>query len=152
GSIFGLLTTVILSPFASLQADAAKAKDKEPRYDADLFNKDKEVFFVNAEFLYWIVNEGAVDYAVKMNKPAWSSTQNTFAVGNYRNAHFDWSPGLRVNFGYFRALNYWDVFLQYTYLPSSGTRTAHAPHSSDKFLNGTWIQPDLDTGVPPAPL
>ena len=139
----------------TLNADAPEAKassDGKPPYDADLFNKDKSVYFANAEFLYWLANEGAVDYAVKMKKPAWSSTASTFAVGNYRNAQFDWSPGFRVNFGYFRAPHFWDVYLQYTYVPSSGVKTAHAPSASNEFLNGTWIQPDLDTGAPPAPL
>lgn len=36
-------------------------------YDADLFNKDKRVFFASGEFLYWLVNESALQYAVKMN-------------------------------------------------------------------------------------
>ena len=128
------------------------SSSQEEAYDADLFNRDKSVYFVNAEFLYWLVNEGAVDYAVKMNKRAWSTTQNTFAIGNYQNAHFDWSPGFRVNVGYFRAPHFWDAFLQYTYLPASGSRTAHAPHKSNEFLNGTWIQPDLGSGNPSAPL
>ncbi len=153
--VLGLLSAGVFFSSHLLHADMTKSQtsaDEEPPYDADLFNKDKSVFFVNAEFLYWIVNEGAVDYAVKMNKPAWSTTQDTFAIGNYQNAHFEWSPGFRVNFGYFRAPHFWDVFLQYTYVPSSGRRTAHAPHSSGEFLNGTWIQPDVGSGTPPAPL
>lgn len=118
------------------------AKDPpELPYDADLFNKDKSVFFVNAEFLYWLVNEGAVDYAIKMDEQAWSSTEVGFALGNYHNAHFDWSPGFRINFGHFNAPHYWDVLIQYTYVPSSGSRDVHAPKGSGKYLNGTWAQP-----------
>lgn len=155
GSFFSLVSAGVFCSSHLLHADAPQVQPpagEKPAYDADLFNKDKSVYFVNAEFLYWIVNEGAADYAVKMKKPAWSKTEDTFAVGNYRSAHFDWSPGFRINFGYFRAPHYWDIFLQYTYLPSSGRRTSHAPSSPDKFLNGTWAQPDLNTGIPLAPL
>jgi len=127
----------------------AQAKPKAEAYDSDLFNKDKPVWFANAEFLYWLVNEGALDYAVSMNQ----STQlsNTCAIGNYKNARFDWSPGLRVSIGYFRAPNYWDAFLQYAYLPGTGTNTSHAPKDANRYLNGTWIEPEIST-VSPAPL
>ncbi len=124
----------------------------KPAFDCNLFNKDKSVFFVNAEFLYWLVNEGAVDYAVKMDQPAWSSTRGTHAVGNYENAHYEWAPGFRVNFGHFNAPHFWDVVAQYTYVPANGSRHAHAPKKSGEFLNGTWTQPDVGTGTPPAPL
>src|SRR5579863_2862199 len=42
-------------------------------YDCDLFSKDKKVLFVNLEFLWWTVNEGALDYAIKMKNPAWGT-------------------------------------------------------------------------------
>lgn len=151
GSVLGLISA---GACCLLHAEAQKvdSPSEQEAYDADLFNKDKSVFFVNGEFLYWLVNEGAVDYAVKMNKPAWSTTQNTFAVGNYQNAEFDWAPGFRVNFGYFRAPHFWDVFLQYTYVPASGSKSVHAPKKGNEFLNGTWIQPDLGAEGPSAPL
>jgi Legionella pneumophila major outer membrane protein precursor len=146
-----LLSMTVMGSSHALYADASNSSSDTVPYDADLFRKDTSVYFVNAEFLYWIVNEGAVDYAVKMNKQPWSKTQDTYAIGNYHNAHFDWSPGFRVNFGHFNAPHYWDVFLQYTYVPSSGSRRTHAPHREDEFLNGTWIQPDV-FGNPPLPL
>lgn len=121
-------------------------------YDADLFSKDKKGPFFNVEFLYWLVNEGGLDYAVKMDQPAWSTEQQTCAIGNYQNGKFDWSPGIRVSVGYFNAPHYWDMFAQYTYLPSSGRNHTHAPEKNEEFLNGTWIQPDVDTNSPPFPL
>ncbi len=154
-----LFTSSVLGLFCmgglhSLQADApssATTSQKEP-YDADLFNKDKKVYFINAEFLYWLVNEGAVDYAVKMNQDAWSTTQNTYAIGNYQNATFDWTPGFRINFGYFNAPHYWDCFLQYTYVPASGNNHVSAPDEGGEYLNGTWAQPDVNSAVVPTPL
>lgn len=121
-------------------------------YDADLFNKDKSVYFVEAEFLYWLANNGCVDYAVKMDEPAWSDTLPTGAIGNYHSAQFDWSPGFRVSFGHFNAPHYWDVTAQYTYVPASGAKHVRAPKESDAFLNGTWTQPSVGTGTPPPPL
>ncbi len=144
GSILGILSAGTCSLHAA--SGSSQSSSEQEAYDANLFNKDKSVFFVNAEFLYWLVNEGAVDYAVKMDKKPWSTTANTSAIGNYQNAHFDWTPGLRASFGYFRAPHYWDVFLQYTFVPATGTRTAHAPKESGEFLNGTFLQPELGIG------
>lgn len=114
-------------------------------YDGDLFNKDKTVWFFNAEFLYWLANESALDYAISMNRPVGS--ENTAAIGNYKKANFGWSPGFRVNFGHFNAPHYWDVFGQYTYVPCFGRDHANAPKAAGQFLNGTWIEPDV--GQPP---
>ena len=115
-------------------------------YDCDLFSKDKKVLFFNLEFLWWTVNEGALDYAIKMKNPAWGTP--TDAVGHYKRAEFNWGPGARFNFGYFNAPHYWDAQVQYTYFFSAGSETAKAPHSSTLFLNGTWPQPD-PTGATP---
>ncbi len=115
-------------------------------YDCDLFSKDRKVLFFNLEFLYWTVNEGALDYAIKMKKPAWGTP--TDAVGHYKRAEFNWDPGVRFNFGYFNAPHYWDAQVQYTYFYSAGNETAKAPHESTLFLNGTWPQPD-PTGATP---
>lgn len=114
---------------------------KPQAYDADLFNKGKEVYFVNAEFLYWIVNEGALDYALRMEHPT-SGGMNLFANGELERAKYDWAPGFRVNVGWFYAPHYWDAYLQYTYLRSHGSDEVHAPGGSGKFLNGTFPQPD----------
>lgn len=121
-------------------------------YDQDLFRKDKSVYFITAEYLCWHPNEGALDYAIKMDDPTWSTTQNSFAAGHYHNADFDWSSGLRFAFGYFRAPHFWDMFLQYTFVPSFGHNEVHAPDGSDTFLNGTWIHPDIDTSSSALPL
>ncbi len=143
----GLSTSSLLAATPSKQSKSAQ-KEEKPPYDADLFNKDQSVVFATGEFLYWKVNESALDYAIKMNQAAWSST-DTFAVGNYHNAKFDWAPGLRIAVGWFNAPHYWDVYLQYTFLPANGKNKVHAPGKEGEFLNGTWAQPDLDTGAVP---
>lgn len=155
-----LLCCLLAGSSSALLADDPSMKNavpsfkKEVPYDEDLFNKDKTVVFASGEFLYWLVNEGALEYAIKMNKPAWNSEKDTAAIGKYQNAVFHWSPGLRLNVGYFNAPHYWDAIIQYTYLPSSGHTEVKAPSSSDEYLNGTWIQPDMNTGTtttPPLP-
>ncbi len=70
GFLTALLCTGILSSSGMLHADSPtpSAAPQAALYDADLFNKDKKVWFVNAEFLYWLVNESALDYAIKMDR------------------------------------------------------------------------------------
>jgi hypothetical protein len=114
-------------------------------YDCDLFSKDTKVEFINLEFLYWTVNEGALDFAIKMKKPAWGDP--TDAVGHYKRAEFGWDPGFRFNVGYFNAPHYWDAYLQYTYFFSAGSEHAHAPQAP-LYLNGTWPHPDPSGTVP----
>ncbi len=115
-------------------------------YDCDLFSKDTKVEFFNLEFLYWTVNEGALDYAIKMKKPAWGDP--TDAVGHYKRAEFGWDPGFRCNLGYFNAPHYWDAQIQYTYFLSAGHESVSSPTDPGLFLNGTWPQPD-PTGATP---
>ena len=141
--IFGLLCLIAGMQANDLSAIAEQVPNKKIKekvsYDTDLFHKDQKVLFVNGEFLYWIINEGALDYALQMKNPAWGSS--TEGVGHYKKTEFDWSPGFRVNFGYFNAPHYWDAFVQYTYFRGTGSSRARPHNSPSKFLNGTWPQP-----------
>jgi hypothetical protein len=121
----------------------AEANTAAIAYDADLFNKNKRAFFATGEFLYWLVNESALEYAIKMDQQPWSQSEKTCAIGNYQNAAFHWAPGARVSFGYFNAPHYWDFVSQYTYLRSSGSQHVEAASQVGAYLNGTWVQPDL---------
>lgn len=127
-----------------LQAHKADEKVSQPKvsYDTDLFRENKKVLFVNAEFLYWTVNESALDYALVMKSPAWGSP--TQGVGHYKVIDFGWNPGFRLNFGYFNAPHYWDTFVQYTYFRCKGQEETHAPNAPNRYLNGTWPQPAFD--------
>ena len=118
----------------------------ECSYDCDLFNRHKKVFFMNVEALYWAVNEGSLDYAIKMKKPANNPTD---AVGHYKVADFGWDPGVRVNFGHFNAPHFWDFYGQYTYFRTSGEDSVHAPHKAGLFLNGTFPHPTTTTPANP---
>jgi len=117
----------------------------------DLFRKNQWVIFTNVDFLLWNVNESALDFAIKMQEPSWSSSE-TYASGKYKNATFGWDPGVRVAVGYFNAPHYWDVVGQYIFLHANGENTIHAPHAADEFLNGTWIGPDFNTTNTASPL
>lgn len=142
---------MFLSYDSDSNTSSASTSSQSVPYDADLFRKDTPAYFFNLEYLAWFVNEGALDFAVKMDQQAFSPSQS-FAVGHYHNAEFDWASGFRVAFGYYRAPHRWDMFLQYTYLPSFGSNTVHAPHETGEYLNGTWAQPDLDSSSSALPL
>lgn len=151
-SIAYTLCAGLLMSAAGLHADSASntAANQQPAYDSDLFKKDTPAYFIQAEYLCWLVNEGALDYAIKMKHDTWSNLPttapvNSYAVGHFHNAEFDWSSGLRLTFGYFRAPHFWDMFLQYTYLPSYGSNEVRAPNDSDndEFLNGTFAEPSI---------
>lgn len=146
------LATSLLCTTPFLYGDAATYQKSEYPAEPDLFRKDDSIYFITSEYLCWNASEGALDYALHMNHPAWSTIKDTYAIGDYRNAEFDWSSGLRFAFGFFRAPHYWDIFLQYTYVPCFGSNESHAPDSADRFLNGTWIHPDVDTTSASIPL
>lgn len=129
---------------ASLHADSCCVKEPEipPTSDCQegedwsLFVRRREVF-LNAEFLYWTVNEGALDYALKMKHAAWGPT-DAFANGDYKIADYDWCPGLRISGGWYNEPHYWEVLAQYTWFYDHGHDHSHKPTASDRFLNPTW--------------
>lgn len=141
--LLGMTTPLLYSDTTPAPATA------EP--DLNLFRKDQTVYFTNAEFLYWTVDEGALDYALKMQEPAFSNAA-TYATGRFKNAIFDWDPGFRIGIGHFNAPHFWDVTAQYTYLHAEGSNHAKAPDESDEFLVGTWIGPDFSTTGSAIPL
>lgn len=86
--------------------------------------------------MYWTIEEGSLDYAVRMNKTA--STPETFALGKYQIADFDWRPGYRVALSWYNEPKYWEVSGQYTWLYDKGVDRAHKPENPNLFLNPTW--------------
>jgi hypothetical protein len=130
---FYLTLFPILSAFAQDPAPI-------PPEEVDLFDKTKSSFILNGEFLYWTVHEGALDYAIKMRKPAWSETTPSYAQGDFKKAKFDWDPGFRLSFGYFRALNFWEMLGQWTRLFIDGTDRTKRPCEDKRYLNGTFPQ------------
>lgn len=110
----------------------------EPDCYQHLFVERKQ-FFLNAEFLYWNVVEGSVDYAVKMNSIPEASP--TFAIGDYKSATFDWRPGFRLAAYWYNRPHYWEIKGEYTWFSCAGSNQVHSPSNPAEFLNPTW-----DTG------
>ncbi len=107
-------------------------------YDADLFKRDTPVFSLHTSLLYWRVQEGSLDYALKMGTTAPSG--NSYAIGHFHKARFDGDPGFRVALSYFRAPHYWELWAQYTRFTTRGTDQVKAPQTAGKYLVGTFPQ------------
>lgn len=116
-----------------------KAPDDETDGGLDLFRKNEQVYSGHAEFLYWGVTEGALDYALKMRQDSWGPSPS-YAQGRFERASFDFDPGFRIALTYFRARHYWEVKWQYTRITSSGHNTVSKPSANQKYLTGTWPQ------------
>jgi hypothetical protein len=128
---------------AEVREQQIKEKEKEPQpppFDADLFKKDAEIYSIHAEFLYWTVAEGALDYALKMRESAWSTTTPSYAQGRYETAGYDVDPGFRIALVYFRAPHYWEVKWQYTRITFDGHDQVNKPDPATKYITGTWPQ------------
>ncbi|WP_420420806.1 Lpg1974 family pore-forming outer membrane protein [Simkania sp.] len=112
----------------------------DPEKEAQLFNKNEPGFLINGEFIYWNVQEGALDYAIRMRNRSWGPTPS-FAQGDFERAEFDWDPGYRFSLGYYRAENFWEVLGEYTFLHVKGFNRVK-PTSVDeaKYINGTFPQ------------
>lgn len=132
---------VILSlafiPFAVLSAVHGKDCTCVP-YNKDLFHKNQEVVSVHGEFIYWTVQEGALDFAQKMNQLA--PADPSYAIGTVHSASYDIDPGIRCALSYFNAPKYWEVRAQYTHLISKGKNRVEKPSIATEYLTGTWPQ------------
>lgn len=113
-------------------------KEEAIAYDADLFKRDTAVFSFHGTFLFWRVQEGALDYALKMQHPA--SSGISYASGKYHEATFNGEPGFRIAASYFRAPKYWEIWGQYTRLTASGSDKVKQPTAPNRYLVGTWPQ------------
>lgn len=107
-------------------------------HDADLYRRDVPVFSFHGSFLYWRVQEGALDYALKMQHTA--PAIDNYAEGKFHKATFNGEPGFRIAASYFRAPHYWELWGQYTRLTARGKNSVGTPTQSGKFLTGTWPQ------------
>lgn len=112
--------------------------------DADLYRRDESVFSFHGEFLFWRVQESALDYALKMERPAWG-TSPAWAQGEYKTATFNGEPGFRFMASYFRAPKYWEIWGSYTRLTASGKNSVGKPAPDQVFITGTWPQVSLAT-------
>ena len=126
----------------SLNAFAYECAKKELdpcAYDADLFKKCEEAYFVNGEFLYWSADATNLEYAVQNNSTPPAGT--TYAIGNYEVANYDWDPGFRISAGWFNAPKYWQAFAQFTWIKVKGSDKVTTPTDVSLNLNSIWPQP-----------
>jgi hypothetical protein len=114
-------------------------KEPSPPFDANLFRRDAQVLSGSGEFLFWTVNNGCLDYALKMKTPAWGPT-NSYAQGTMESGSYNWDPGFRIGLTYFRAPRYWEVRGTYTRLSCRGSNTASKPSPDADYLTATWPQ------------
>ena len=137
-----LFLALALAPtlFAA-KSETPSTKSSAPRYDADLYHKDREAITSSAELLYWTINEGSLDYAQKMiQAPTLAPGQSSWAIGKAKHGTYGIDPGLRISIGYFNAPKYWEVWGEYTWLHIHGNTRANAPRNSSLFLTGTFPQ------------
>lgn len=137
-----ILACAVIFALSADEKPPLKEKVKEktpPPFDADLFRRNEQVTSAHAEVLYWTVNEGALDYALKMRHSAWGPTAS-YAQGTMKSGTFDWDPGFRITLSYFRAPRFWEVRGSYTRLTCSGDDHTNKPKTDTKFITGTWPQ------------
>ena len=134
-----LCASALSLPLLAFHPMGKPCTEEPPPFDADLFRRDAQVFSVHAEFLFWTVNEGALDYALKMKHPAWGPSPS-YAQGTMESGTYDSDPGFRIAFSFFRAPRYWEVRSSYTRLTCSGNNDASKPGATTEFLTGTWPQ------------
>ena len=139
-----LLSAIALSlPFTAMArqvnqnccCDPCFIPDGEP----DLFKRCDQIYSAHAEFLYWAVGEGGLDYALKMRSSAWGPSPS-YAQGRFENAQYGMAPGFRLGFLFFRAPHYWEIRWQYTRMTNRGKDHSSKPTPNDQFLTGTWPQ------------
>ncbi|NGX46847.1 MAG: hypothetical protein K1000chlam3_00214 [Chlamydiae bacterium] len=90
----------------------------EPCCQEQLFVERSQIY-VSAEFLYWTVEEGTMDYALR--ETIAPSNDATFATGKYKTADYDWKPGYRVGLSYYNCPKYWEMTAEYTWLFDKGS-------------------------------
>ncbi len=112
-----------------------KSCPKPVPYDADLFRKEVPVYSGHGSFLFWRIQEGALDYALKMKESSPAATN--YAIGEMKKATFHGEPGFRVALSYFRAPHFWEIWWQYTRLTAHGSNRT-TPPSGDRYITATW--------------
>ncbi|MCI0381593.1 MAG: Lpg1974 family pore-forming outer membrane protein [Chlamydiae bacterium] len=122
---------IYLSIMPILAVSHAKVEEEEHLFVT------REKTFTNLEFLYWTIEEDALDYAISMKSGAWGPSP-AFAKGKVKNGKFDWSPGFRVSLGYYNSPKYWELLGQYTWFYNKGSNKTKKPSPADHFLIATW--------------
>jgi len=140
-----LLLLSLLPCFLFADKRQLTAPPTPPKTDENLFNKNEPGFILNGEFIFWNVQEGALDYALRMKSRSWGPSAS-YAQGDFERAEFNWDPGYRFSVGYYRAENFWEVLGQYTFLHVNGHDHVKMPKEVEaRYINGTF--PQVFTGT-----
>jgi hypothetical protein len=84
--------------------------------DNHLFPRCKS-FFGSADFLYWTMKEGGLDYVIQ---DCCLGEVSKLPFGTLKKSSFKAKPGFRVSVGYYNAPRYWEVAGEYTYYKTNG--------------------------------
>jgi hypothetical protein len=91
------------------------------------------------EILCWKVQQKASTFVLTPHGTHQPFPPSTIAdaIGKYRSASFDWSPGFRVGLGYTFERDAWRLAGQYTYYSTSGSDTVTRPGDPTLYLEST---------------
>jgi len=137
-----LLSAICIAAFTAPLIGDEKLKPSrtsQAPFDEDLYRQNEQVFSLHGDFLFWRVQEGALDYALTMQESAWGPAE-CFAQGKFENATFNGDPGFRVTGSFYRAPKYWEIWAQYTRLTARGENSSGKPTPGNEFVTGTWPQ------------
>ncbi len=131
------LVVIFFLPSVMLFADYVCPGEKyDPcSYDADLFRKCEKVFFANGELLYWREELSTSEYAFEYDR---APLNISYGLGSYKYAHYDYSPGFRIAFGYYNAPHYWQIYGQFTWIRISGSDNIKNVGTPSNFIAGTF--------------
>ena len=73
-----------ISIFTLMFIFSTYAQQNAQQKEEDIFKKDEKAFFINGEFLYWTVDEGAIDYAISQKEVSTSGFAYYLAKGDVK--------------------------------------------------------------------
>lgn len=138
-SILALTALSILSTAPLAAQRRLLCEDCEPQCECDCWEHlfvERSQIFVNLEFLYWTVEEGVLDYAIKKDKN--TSAAETYGIGKFKTVDYDWRPGYRVSLAWYKCPRYWELTGEYTWLYDKGTSSvSNLDGSLSSLINPT---------------
>jgi hypothetical protein len=128
----------VSSPINGKKVDCCSSKID----DSDLFKKNKEVIYLNGEFLYWTATCKNREYAFEYDKPI-TTSGTYYGLGHYVFSKSGWDPGFRTAIGWFYAQNTYQVIGQFTWIRIANTNSIHQKNPNDKPICATFPQFNL---------
>jgi hypothetical protein len=125
--------------FEDLAMNEEENNSNQPSSELKIFHYrphiDAHNFYVNADFLYWKVEEGELDYILTDVETGAGVTTSSGATGHLKEARFDCKAGLRIAAGATFSPDFWIVEGRYTWIHPKGSSSTN---SSDLPLQGTY--------------